>query len=52
MAFLCGLSWGWVLNFIEVVHLAASHAPIDAMLVLRGLGIFAVPLGAALGFWG
>lgn len=42
--------YGWITNIVTLVHTAQSHAPIDAMMALRGLGIFVAPLGAFLGF--
>lgn len=39
---------GWVLN---IAHLVASiSAPITALFILRVVGIFALPLGAILGW--
>jgi hypothetical protein len=47
VAFAVGVT-GWVLNVIKIVGSIAD--PITAMLIVRCVGVFLVPLGAVLGF--
>lgn len=42
---------GWVMNLIDVVHLAFANAPFHALFVARIVGIFVGPLGAVLGYF-
>ena len=39
---------GWIWNIVKFVHTCC--APIDGMLVVRGIGIFVPPLGAVMGY--
>lgn len=41
---------GWVLNVVQVIHLAS--APITGIFVLKCIGIPVVPFGAILGWVG
>lgn len=41
--------YGWVWNIIDLVHMTGG---ITGIFVVRVVGIFVVPLGAVLGFWG
>ena len=42
---------GWIMNLIDVVHLAVANSPVTTMFAVRILGIFAFPLGALLGWF-
>lgn len=46
---ICAVGYGWVLNVIELIHM---HGDIGGLLIARVAGIFIVPLGAALGYFG
>jgi hypothetical protein len=41
--------WGWVLNIISLIGMIGGD--FNVLLVLRVVGIFFAPLGAALGWW-
>ena len=43
-----GAVWGWALNIVKLVE--AVQAGPTAMLVLRAVGIFLMPVGAVLGY--
>ena len=44
-------AYGYVANVIKLIYMATNHSPIDAMFILRGIGIVATPLGAVLGYF-
>lgn len=48
---ICALLFGWVLNLIEIVHAFNANTELSVKLVLRIVGVFAVPLGGVLGYF-
>lgn len=42
---------GYVHNIIDVVHLALSNSPVTVLMLMRVVGIFAMPLGGILGWF-
>lgn len=43
--------YGWIVNLIDVIHMAQSGAGLTAMFVLRIVGIPLAGLGALLGYF-
>ena len=48
IAIVFALIYGWIANIVTLFH--SSFATITGELVLRVIGIFVAPLGAAMGF--
>ena len=48
-AFCVVMIWGWVVNIIALVNMIPG--PIEALMLLRIVGLFFAPLGAVLGWW-
>lgn len=42
---------GYIANIFKLIALASVNDPITAMLALRAVGVFAIPLGAILGYF-
>jgi len=42
---------GYVHNIIDVVYFALSNSPVTVLMLLRIIGIFAMPLGGILGWF-
>ena len=43
---------GWAMNFAQVIVMATSDAGVNAMFILKCIGILLAPLGALLGWIG
>jgi hypothetical protein len=50
LTIIAGIGYGWGLNLMAVAHAAQAGSGVDAMFVLRCIGIFIPPLGALLGY--
>jgi hypothetical protein len=60
-AFLASVAWlilwvtilvGWVMNIVQIVHLAQADSPVNAMFILKVVGVVVAPLGGVLGLFG
>ncbi len=53
MGFVCAVAilYGYFSNILKLISMVVAHAPVDAMLIGRVVGIFVQPLGIVLGFF-
>lgn len=49
LLFMGFIGYGWAVNVYDLAHM---HEGITGLLALRVAGIFIVPLGTILGYWG